>query len=92
MVAAVVILVSVLLLVVGLLCLRFSFLTAAEQDYREIGVLKAIGVAPRGLKRIHPATDAMLAALAGAGGARQPREDELPLNQSVVDFGASRGH
>lgn len=22
----------------------------------------------------------------------QPREDELPLNQSVVDFGASRGH
>jgi putative ABC transport system permease protein len=46
MVAAVVILVSLLLLVVGLLCLRFSFLTAAEQDYREIGVLKAIGVAP----------------------------------------------
>jgi putative ABC transport system permease protein len=53
MVAAVVILVSLLLLVVGLLCLRFSFLTAAEQDYREIGVLKAIGVAPRDVKKIY---------------------------------------
>lgn len=40
MVAAVVILVSVLLLFVGLLCLRFSFPTAVEQDYRGIGVLR----------------------------------------------------
>lgn len=64
MVAAVVILVSVLLLVVGLLCLRFSFLTAAEQDYREIGVLKAIGVAPRDIKRIYLTKYAVLAASA----------------------------
>ena len=64
MVAAVVILVSMLLLVVGLLCLRFSFLTAAEQDYREIGVLKAIGVAPRDVRRIYLTKYALLAAIA----------------------------
>ena len=64
MVAAVVILVSMLLLVVGLLCLRFSFLTAAEQDYREIGVLKAIGVAPRDVRRIYLTKYALLAAVA----------------------------
>jgi putative ABC transport system permease protein len=64
MVAAVVILVSLLLLVVALLCLRFSFLTAVEQDYREIGVLKAIGVAPRGLRRIYLTKYAVLAGLA----------------------------
>jgi hypothetical protein len=64
MAAAVVILVSMLLLVVGLLCLRFSFLTAAEQDYREIGVLKAIGVAPRDLRRIYLTKYALLAAVA----------------------------
>jgi putative ABC transport system permease protein len=64
MVAAVVILVSVLLLVVGLLCLRFSFLTAVEQDYREIGVLKAIGVAARDIRRIYLTKYALLALLA----------------------------
>ncbi len=64
MVAAVVILVSLLLLVVALLCLRFSFLTAVEQDYREIGVLKAIGVASRDVRRIYLTKYAVLAAIA----------------------------
>jgi putative ABC transport system permease protein len=64
MVATVVTFVSLLLLVVGLLCLRFSFLTAVEQDYREIGVLKAIGVAPRDVRRIYLTKYAMLAGAA----------------------------
>lgn len=64
MVAAVVVLVSLLLLVVAALCLRFSFLTAAEQDYREIGVLKAIGVAPRDVRRIYLTKYALLAGIA----------------------------
>jgi putative ABC transport system permease protein len=64
MVAAVMILVALLLLVVGALCLRFSFLTAAEQDYREIGVLKAIGVATRDVRRIYLTKYALLAAIA----------------------------
>ena len=68
MVAAVVILVSLLLLVVGLLCLRFSFLTAVEQDYREIGVLKAIGVAPRDIRRIYLTKYALLAGVASLVG------------------------
>lgn len=68
MVAAVVILVALLLLVVGLLCLRFSFLTAAEQDYREIGVLRAIGVAPRGFKRIYLTKYAFLAGISSVLG------------------------
>jgi putative ABC transport system permease protein len=64
MLAAVVTFVSLLLLVVGLLCLRFSFLTAVEQDYREIGVLKAIGVAPRDVRRIYLTKYAALAGVA----------------------------
>jgi putative ABC transport system permease protein len=64
MVAAVVILVAALLLVVGMLCLRFSFLTAAEQDYREIGVLKAIGVPGHGVKRVYLTKYALLAGIA----------------------------
>jgi putative ABC transport system permease protein len=68
MVAAVVTLVSVLLLVVGLLCLRFAFVTAAEQDYREIGVLKAIGVASGDVKKIYLTKYALLAGIASALG------------------------
>jgi putative ABC transport system permease protein len=67
-VAAVVILVSVLLLIVAALCLRFSFLTAVEQDYREIGVLKAIGVSPRDVRRIYLTKYTLLAAVATALG------------------------
>jgi putative ABC transport system permease protein len=68
MVAAVVILVALLLLVVALLCLRFSFLTAAEQDYREIGVLKAIGVAPGDVRKIYLTKYAVLAGIASVLG------------------------
>ncbi len=68
MVAAVVILVALLLLVVGALCLRFSFLTAAEQDYREIGVLKAIGVAARDIRRMYLTKYALLAGVASVLG------------------------
>jgi putative ABC transport system permease protein len=67
-VAAVVILVSFLLLVVAALCLRFSFLTAVEQDYREIGVLKAIGVSPRDVRRIYLTKYTLLATVATALG------------------------
>jgi putative ABC transport system permease protein len=68
MVAAVVVFVSLLLLVVAMLCLRFSFLTAVEQDRREIGVLKAIGVATRDVRRIYLAKYGALAAVASGLG------------------------
>jgi putative ABC transport system permease protein len=68
MVAAVVVLVALLLLVIGLLCLRFSFLTATEQEYRELGVLKAIGVSPRSVKKIYLTKYVLLAAVASVLG------------------------
>lgn len=68
LVAGVIILVSLLLLVVGMLCLRFSFLTASEQDIREIGVLKAIGVPGRAVKRIYLVKYAVLVAVAAVLG------------------------
>ncbi len=50
--AGLVILASLLLLLIGLLCLRLSLLTAVQQDLREIGVLKAIGVPVRTVRRM----------------------------------------
>lgn len=45
--AGVVILAAVLLLVVGLLCLRLSLVTALRRERRELGVLKAVGIPVR---------------------------------------------
>ena len=43
-VAAVMILVVVLLVMISALCLRFTMIAAMEEDYREIGVMRAIGI------------------------------------------------
>lgn len=68
LVAAVVILVAGLLLVVAMLCLRFAFLAATENDHREIGVLKAIGIPTGRIKGLYLAKYAALAVIAtGAG-------------------------
>ncbi len=48
--AGVVILAAVLLLVVGLLCLRLALLAALSREVRELGVLKAIGVPSRSIR------------------------------------------
>nr|NLD39950.1 FtsX-like permease family protein [Actinomycetales bacterium] len=51
--AAIVILVTVLLVAIALLCVRFTLLTTIEQDYGEIGVMKAVGVRSRDLRRLY---------------------------------------
>lgn len=51
--AAIVILVTVLLVGIALLCVRFTLLTTLQQDHRQIGVLKAIGVRGRDLRRLY---------------------------------------
>ncbi|TDE97181.1 ABC transporter permease [Occultella glacieicola] len=61
--AAVVILVTVLLVAIALLCIRFTLLTTLERDYREIGVLKAIGVRDRELRRLYLRRYLVLAAI-----------------------------
>lgn len=70
-VSAVVILLSGVLMVIALLCLRFSILASIEEDYREIGVMKAIGMPSRKIRRIYVAkyvAVALLASVAGYGG------------------------
>lgn len=52
-VAAVVIILSLLLMVIAMLCLRFTILATIEEDYREIGVMKAIGMPKRKIRGIY---------------------------------------
>ena len=53
LIAAVIILISLLLNVIALLCLRFIILLTIEEDYKEIGVMKGIGIAARDIKKIY---------------------------------------
>ncbi|WBW95004.1 ABC transporter permease [Oceanirhabdus sp. W0125-5] len=53
LIAAVIVLISLLINLIALLCLRFTILSTMEEDYREIGVMKAIGIIPKDIKRIY---------------------------------------
>jgi len=66
--AAVAILVSLLLVCIAMLCVRFTLLATLEEDYREIGVLKAIGASRRHIRGIYLAKHAALAAAASLCG------------------------
>ncbi|MEN8907436.1 MAG: FtsX-like permease family protein [Clostridiales bacterium] len=52
-IATVVILVSILLCIIAILCLRFTILSTIEEDYREIGVMKAIGIKKKDIRKIY---------------------------------------
>ncbi|MDR1409359.1 MAG: ABC transporter permease [Oscillospiraceae bacterium] len=50
---AVLVLISLLVIVVALLCIRFSLLAKIEEDYKEIGVLKAVGLRVSHIKKLY---------------------------------------
>ncbi len=83
-VSAVVILLSGILMVIALLCLRFSILASIEEDYREIGVMKAIGMPDGRIRSIYVAKYVAVALLASVAGflASFPLTDMLTRQMS----------
>ena len=62
MMVAVILLVSVLVTAIAFLCIRFTLLAKIEDDYREIGVMKAIGLRVSDIKKIYLAKYTTIAA------------------------------
>lgn len=62
MMIGVILLVSFLVVAIALLCIRFTLLAKIEDDYREIGVMKAIGLRISHIKRIYVMKYALIAA------------------------------
>jgi len=62
MMIGVLLLVSLLVVVIALLCIRFTLLAKLEDDYREIGAMKAIGMRLADIKRLYLAKYAAIAA------------------------------
>ncbi|WP_409274680.1 ABC transporter permease [Neobacillus sp. SCS-31] len=63
MMIAVILLVSALVVAIAFMCIRFTLLAKIEDDYREIGVMKAIGMRISDIKRIYLAKYAAIAAI-----------------------------
>ncbi len=59
---AVILLVSVLVVAIAFMCIRFTLLAKIEDDYREIGTMKAIGLRVSHIKKIYLAKYAAIAA------------------------------
>ncbi|SMF69393.1 putative ABC transport system permease protein [Paenibacillus uliginis N3/975] len=59
---AVILLVSALVVAIAFMCIRFTLLAKIENDYREIGVMKAIGLRISDIKKIYLAKYAATAA------------------------------
>ena len=49
----VILLASFVLVLIAVLCIRFTLLTQLEKDRKEIGMLKAIGISKRDIRRIY---------------------------------------
>ncbi|OAX47861.1 ABC transporter permease YtrF [Paenibacillus sp. AD87] len=67
-VAAVVILVSLILIVIAVLCIRFTMLATIEEDYREISVMKAIGISENDIKKLYLSKYVVMAGLGSIAG------------------------
>jgi putative ABC transport system permease protein len=60
---AVILLVSVLVVAVAFICIRFTLLAKIEDDYQEIGVMKAIGIRVSDIKKLYLAKYTAVAAI-----------------------------
>ena len=65
---AVLVLISLLVIAVTFLCIRFTLLAKVEEDYREIGVLKAVGLRVKEIKKLYMVKYGMLGGIAAAAG------------------------
>lgn len=61
---AVLMLIGILVIIVTFLCIRFTLLAKIEEDYKEIGVLKAIGIRVSLIKKLYLAKYGAIAGVA----------------------------
>ncbi|MEH7252094.1 ABC transporter permease [Neobacillus niacini] len=52
-VAIVIILISIMLVLIATLCIRLTFLATIDEDIREIGVMKAMGISKKDIKKVY---------------------------------------
>lgn len=61
MMIGIILLISLIVVAIAFMCIRFTLLAKIEEDYREIGVMKAIGIPVFDIKKIYLAKYALIA-------------------------------
>ncbi|WP_284036937.1 ABC transporter permease [Neobacillus sp. 114] len=64
-VAIVIIFISSLLIVIATLCIRLTFLATIDEDIREIGIMKAMGIPKKDIKKVYLNKYRVISAAAG---------------------------
>lgn len=68
MMVLIILLVSVVVLVISILCVRFILLTSLEKDKTEIGMLKAVGISRKDIRRLYFSKFLLLSGLGSLAG------------------------
>ncbi|WP_321385070.1 ABC transporter permease [uncultured Enterococcus sp.] len=77
---AILLLVSLLVVAMAFMSIRFTLLAKIEEDFKEIGVMKAIGLQVRDIKKIYLAKYALVAFIGGVVGYLL----SIPLSQRLL--------
>ncbi|WP_257006885.1 ABC transporter permease [Shouchella clausii] len=67
-VALVIILISMLMIVIAFLCIRLTFLATMDEDVREIGIMKAIGISKKEIRKVYLTKYRIMSVIAGLTG------------------------
>lgn len=92
---AVIVLIGLLVIFIAFLCIRFTLLAKIEDDTREIGVMKAIGMRLSDIRRIYLTLYAALAAAGSIAGyllsflLQKPLQENIRLNLGESSHGAT---
>lgn len=90
---AVILLVSLLIIMIALLCVRFTLLAKMEEDYREIGTMKAIGMRLADIRRLYLLTYGSLGAMGCVLGQMISLLFYKPILKNIrLNFGNSGNH
>jgi putative ABC transport system permease protein len=88
---AVLALISFLVIVVAFLCIRFTLLAKIEEDYREIGVLKAVGMRISQIAKLYTAKYGAIAGVACVAGFLLSLPLSVPLMENIRLFMGESG-
>lgn len=80
---AVLVLIGTLVIIVAFLCIRFTLLAKIEEDYKEIGVLKAIGMRVPQIKKLYLAKYGAIAGVACTVGFLASLPLQAPFMQNI---------
>ncbi|MEK3904607.1 ABC transporter permease [Paenibacillus sp. FSL R7-0179] len=80
---AVLVLIGILVIIVAFLCIRFTLLATIEEDYKEIGVMKAIGIRVSQIKKLYLAKYGAITGAACVLGFLASLPLQMPFMQNI---------